>query len=118
MRAKQIANPIRLRLFVCLTSQRIYLKSILLISATMSQLPLVGKGAVESALRQRKRRPLFMADFAALPHDIEPETVQLEDVYLYNIDDLQTLIAQNRRTREAAAKQAEEAMVENTGDPL
>lgn len=82
----------------------------IVISATSSQLPLVGKGAVESALRHRKHRPIFMADLA-IPRDIEPEVAQLEDVYLYNLDDLQTIIAQNWQNREAAAKQAE-AMVE------
>lgn len=88
-----------------------YLKDVdIVVSATMSQLPILGKGMIESALKYKKRRPLFMADLA-VPRDIEPEAGMLEDVYLYNIDDLQSVIAQNLKNREEAAKQAE-AMVE------
>lgn len=78
----------------------------IVISATASPLPILGKGAIESALKHRKRRPIFMADLA-MPRDIEVEAAQLEDVYLYNIDDLQAVIDQNRKDREQAAKQAE-----------
>ncbi len=89
-----------------------YIKDIdIVISATASQLPILGKGMMESALKLKKyRRPVFMVDLA-VPRDIEPEVAQLEDVYLYNIDDLQTVISQNMKNRETAAKQAE-ALVE------
>jgi len=85
----------------------LYMKDIdIVISATASQLPILGKGMMESALKSKKHRPVLMVDLA-VPRDIEPEVAQLEDVYLYNIDDLQTLISQNMKNREAAAKQAE-----------
>lgn len=84
-----------------------YIKSVdIVISATASQLPILGKGMIESTLKQRKHRPMLMIDLA-VPRDIEPEVAELEDVYLYNIDDLQNLIQQNKRHRESAAKQAE-----------
>ena len=84
-----------------------YLKEVdMIVTATASQLPILGKGALESALHSRKRRPIFIADLA-VPRDVEPEVGQLEDIYLYHLDDLHTLIAQNLQDRADAAKQAE-----------
>ena len=84
-----------------------YIKSAdIVISATASPLPILGKGMIESTLRQKKHRPMLMIDLA-VPRDIEPEVAALKDVYLYNIDDLQNLIKQNLKNRESAAKQAE-----------
>ena len=79
----------------------------IVISSTASPLPILGKGAVERALKARKHRPVFMVDIA-VPRDIEPEVSELGDVYLYTVDDLQEVIAENRRSREEAAEQAEE----------
>ena len=76
------------------------------ISSTASQLPVLGKGAVESALKKRKHKPMFMVDIA-VPRDIEPEVGQLDDIYLYTVDDLKSVIEVNRRQREDAANQAE-----------
>jgi glutamyl-tRNA reductase len=77
-----------------------------MITATASQLPIIGKGMIESVLKQKKRRPMLMIDLA-VPRDIEPEVSQLEDVYLYNLDDLQDMINANLKNRQRAAKQAE-----------
>ena len=79
----------------------------IVISSTGSQLPILGKGSVESALKKRKRKPMFMVDLA-VPRDIEPEVEQLADVYLYTVDDLQYTIEQNMNSRRQAAEQAEE----------
>lgn len=78
----------------------------LIVAATATQLPVLGKGAVERVAKQRARRPLFIADLA-VPRDVEPEVGELADVYLYNIDDLQSTIATNKNHREQAAQQAE-----------
>ena len=78
----------------------------ILFSSTASQLPLLGKGAVESALRKRKHRMMFMVDLA-VPRDIEIEVGSLEDVYLYTVDDLSEVIEENRRSREQAAEEAD-----------
>lgn len=78
----------------------------ILFSSTASQLPLLGKGAVESALRKRKHRMMFMVDLA-VPRDIEIEVGSLEDVYLYTVDDLSEVIEENRRSREQAAEEAQ-----------
>ncbi|MDD5578098.1 MAG: glutamyl-tRNA reductase [Methylobacter sp.] len=79
----------------------------IVVSSTASQLPILGKGRVESALKKRKHKPMFMVDLA-VPRDIEAEVEQLRDVYLYTIDDLQATIDQNMDSRRQAAEQAEE----------
>jgi len=79
----------------------------IVISSTASQLPILGKGRVESALKKRKHKPMFMVDLA-VPRDIEAEVEQLSDVYLYTVDDLQNTIDQNMNSRREAAEQAEE----------
>ncbi|CAG7857387.1 partial glutamyl-tRNA reductase, partial [biofilm metagenome] len=79
----------------------------IVISSTASQLPILGKGSVESALKKRRNKPMFMVDLA-VPRDIEPEVEQLPDVYLYTVDDLQNTIDQNLDSRRRAALQAEE----------
>ncbi|WP_411726575.1 glutamyl-tRNA reductase [Methyloglobulus sp.] len=79
----------------------------IVISSTASHLPILGKGSVESALKKRRYKPMFMVDLA-VPRDIEAEVEQLRDVYLYTVDDLQNTIDQNMDTRRRAAEQAEE----------
>ncbi|PCJ31557.1 MAG: glutamyl-tRNA reductase [Gammaproteobacteria bacterium] len=79
----------------------------IVMSSTASQLPILGKGTVERALKQRKRRPIFMVDIA-VPRDIEPEVASLEDIYLYCVDDLHDIIEENLQSRRDAAEQAEE----------
>ncbi|MDA9296237.1 glutamyl-tRNA reductase [Porticoccaceae bacterium] len=78
----------------------------IVISSTASQLPVLGKGAVESALKKRRHKPMFMVDIA-VPRDIEPEVETLEDVYLYTVDDLQEVIQGNLRARQSAADVAQ-----------
>ena len=79
----------------------------IVISSTASQLPVLGKGAVEAALKSRKRRPIFMVDIA-VPRDIEPQVADLPDVYLYTVDDLRDIIDHNVRLRVAEADKATE----------
>jgi glutamyl-tRNA reductase len=79
----------------------------IVISSTAAPLPILGKGAVESAIRKRRHRPMFMVDIA-VPRDIEPEVSELEDIYLYTVDDLQQVISESLASRQAAAEQAEE----------
>ncbi|TXH70395.1 MAG: glutamyl-tRNA reductase [Thiothrix sp.] len=81
-------------------------KADIVISSTAAPLPIIGKGMVERALKARKHRPMFMVDIA-VPRDIEPEVGQLDDVYLYTVDDLQSVIEENLQSRRAAAEQAE-----------
>ena len=76
------------------------------VSCTASSLPLIGLGAVERALKRRKHKPMFMVDLA-VPRDIEQEVGQLDDVYLYTVDDLSKLVQSAGEKRQAAVQQAE-----------
>ena len=77
-----------------------------IVSCTASTLPIIGLGAVERALKQRKHRPMFMVDLA-VPRDIEPEVKALEDVFLYTVDDLASVVQTGQAQRQAAVAQAE-----------
>lgn len=79
----------------------------IVISSTASPVPILGKGSIEKAMRKRKRKPMYMVDIA-VPRDIEAEAGELQNLYLYTVDDLHDIIADNVRSREDAAKQAEE----------
>ena len=77
-----------------------------IVSCTASVLPIIGLGAVERALKKRRRRPIFMVDLA-VPRDIEPEVKALSDVYLYTVDDLASVVQTAQANRQAAVAQAE-----------
>lgn len=79
----------------------------IVISSTASPLPLIGKGTVQRALRKRKRRPMFLVDIA-VPRDIEPEVAELDDAYLYTVDDLHDVVEENINSRRHAAMEAED----------
>lgn len=83
----------------------------IVISSTASQLPIIGKGLVERALKQRRRKPMLLIDLA-VPRDIEEEVAELSDAYLYSVDDLQQIVEQNLASRQEAAAQAEELIEE------
>ncbi|WP_286269200.1 glutamyl-tRNA reductase [Thalassotalea hakodatensis] len=85
----------------------------IVISSTGSTLPIIGKGMVENALTKRKHRPVFMVDLA-VPRDIEEQVSDLEDVFLYTVDDLQGIIAKNIENRRKAAVDAEAIVTEQT----
>lgn len=78
----------------------------IVISSTASPLPILGKGMVEQALRARKGRPIFMVDLA-VPRDIEVQVGDLDNVYLYSVDDLRDIIDDNVKSRTAEAQKAD-----------
>lgn len=78
----------------------------IVVTCTASPLPLLGKGLVERALRQRKRRPIFMVDLA-VPRDVEPEVGELDDIFLYTVDDLAEIVRDGLDARQGAVAQAE-----------
>ncbi|MGB2102286.1 MAG: glutamyl-tRNA reductase [Porticoccaceae bacterium] len=83
----------------------------IVISSTASQLPVLGKGAVEAALKKRMHKPMFMVD-VAVPRDIEPQVEDLDDVYLYTVDDLEEVIQDNLKARQSAANLAQKIVDE------
>lgn len=78
----------------------------IIVSSTASTLPIIGKGVIESTLKKRKNKRMFMVDLA-VPRDIEPEVAKLANVYLYTVDDLKEVVSDNMDSRKQAAKQAE-----------
>ena len=82
-------------------------------SSTASTLPILGKGAIESALKKRKNRPIFIVDLA-VPRDVEPQVSELNNVYLYTVDDLQQVITENVASRKQAAVEAEKIVDDQT----
>jgi glutamyl-tRNA reductase len=74
----------------------------IVISCTANADPMITKAMAAAALKTRRRRPIFMVDLA-VPRDIEPAVADLEDIYLFSIDDLQQLVDENRQSREQAA---------------
>ena len=78
----------------------------IVVSSTGSPLPLVGLGMVERALKRRKRKPIFMVDLG-VPRDIEREVAELDDVYLYTVDDLGKVVSSGLESRRAAVGDAE-----------
>ena len=82
-------------------------------SSTGSTLPILGKGAFESALKERKNRAMFVVDLA-VPRDVEPQVGSLNNVYLYTVDDLQQVVTNNLRTRQQGAVEAEKIVADQT----
>ncbi len=78
----------------------------IIITSTASQLPIVGLGMIERAIKSRRHRPIFMVDLA-VPRDIEAEVMQLDDVFLYTVDDLAQVVSDGMGSRQEAAVDAE-----------
>ncbi len=83
-----------------------------MVSCTASSLPILGKGTVERAIKARRRRPMFMVDLA-VPRDIEPEVAEMDDVFLYTVDDLGQMVKTGVDARQSAVAQAE-AIIETS----
>lgn len=77
----------------------------MVVSATSSELPIIGKGSIEAAMLARKYKPMVLIDLA-IPRDFEPQIKGMDSVYLYDLDDLQGVVACNQKAREHAALQA------------
>jgi len=105
-RAESMANKIGADVITLAQIPEVMGQADIVISSTGSTLPLIGKGMVEQALTKRRHQPIFMVDLA-VPRDIEEQVGDLEDVFLYTVDDLQSIIAQNLENRRKAAVEAE-----------
>ena len=78
----------------------------IIVTCTASPLPILGKGMVERALKARKHRPLFIVDLA-VPRDVEAEVAELDDVFLYTVDDLAEVVRDGMDARQGAVHEAE-----------
>ena len=89
--------------------------AVIIISSTASPLPIIGKGMVERALKNRRNQPMLLVDIA-VPRDVEPEVGKLSNAYLYSVDDLQSIISHNLAQRKAAAVEAETIVAQETSE--
>jgi glutamyl-tRNA reductase len=105
-RAKELAERFGAEAVLLSEIPEKLISSDMVISSTASQLPILGKGAVEHALKVRKHRPILMVDIA-VPRDIEEQVGELSDVYLYTVDDLTEIVDENKRSREDEARKAD-----------
>ncbi|WJG08251.1 glutamyl-tRNA reductase [Aliiglaciecola sp. LCG003] len=105
-RAQELAQQIGAEVVTLAQVPSILHQADIVISSTASTLPIIGKGMVESALKDRKHKPIFFVDLA-VPRDIESEVAELDDAYLYSVDDLQHIVEQNLANRQQAADEAE-----------
>ena len=83
----------------------------IVVASTASPHAIITRGMAAEALRARKRRPIFMVDIA-VPRDIEPEVAELEDVYLFTVDDLQSVVNENMENRRQAAREADKMIAQ------
>ena len=113
-RAEQMANQIGAEVITLSQIPEHMSKADIVISSTGSTLPIIGKGMVEQALAKRRHQPIFMVDLA-VPRDIEEQVGDLDDVFLYTVDDLQSIIAQNLENRRKAAVEAESIVDNQSG---
>ncbi|MDF2179388.1 glutamyl-tRNA reductase [Aliiglaciecola sp. CAU 1673] len=105
-RANELAEPLGAQVMTLSQIPEHLAQADVVISSTASQLPILGKGVVETALKQRRHQPMFLVDLA-VPRDIEAEVAELDDAYLYTVDDLQEIVQQNLASRQTAAEAAE-----------
>ncbi len=79
----------------------------IIVSCTASTLPILGKGLLERVVKARRHAPIFIVDLA-VPRDVEPEAAELDDVFLYTIDDLSNVIKDNLQIRKESVVEAEQ----------
>jgi glutamyl-tRNA reductase len=79
----------------------------IVVSSTASQHQIISKSMVESAIQARGGKPVFLVDLA-VPRDVEPSVADIEDAYLYSVDDLNHVVGENAKARASAARLAEE----------
>ncbi len=114
-RARSVADPLGAEAISLADIPKRLSDADIVVSSTASQLPILGKGAVERALKIRRHRPMFMVDIA-VPRDIETEVGDLNDVYLYSIDDLKDVVQENLQSRLKAAREAEKIIDTQVAD--
>jgi glutamyl-tRNA reductase len=85
----------------------------IVVTCTASTLPIIGKGLLERVIKQRRHAPVFIVDLA-VPRDVEPEAGELDDVFLYSVDDLSAIVKDNLQIRRESVVHAEALIAEHT----
>lgn len=116
-RARELCDKLSVNAEPCLLSElpKILHEYDVVVSSTASQLPIIGKGMVERALKQRQNMPVFLLDLA-VPRDIEAEVGDLNDAYLYTVDDMANIVQSGKEARQKAAAAAEAMVMEKVDE--
>ena len=85
----------------------------IVVTCTASTLPIIGKGLLERVVKQRRHRPVFIVDLG-VPRDVEAEAEELNDVFLYSVDDLSEIVKGNLQVRREAVAEAERMIAEQS----
>ena len=91
--------------------QQVLATTDVVVTATGSPTPIITSNQVEAVMRTRRNRPLFIMDIA-VPRDVEASAGTIEQVFLYNIDDLQAIVSENLARRSAQITKAEVIVAE------
>ena len=89
-------------------------KADIILSSTGAPHTIIGAGDLEAVMRRRRQKPMFFIDIA-IPRDIDPAVNNVENVYLFTVDDLQEVVASNLQQRKEEANKAEEIVNEEIG---
>ncbi len=84
------------------------------ISSTGAQRPIINRAELESAMRKRPNRPMFVIDIA-VPRDVAADAGEIENLFLYDIDDLQKVVDENLGQRRHEAERAEAIVAQEAG---
>jgi glutamyl-tRNA reductase len=105
-RAAQLASRVRANAITLNELPERLAQFDIIVTSTASSLPILGKGILERAIKARRHSPMFIVDLA-VPRDVEPEVAELDDVFLYSVDDLASIVKDNLQIRVEAVREAE-----------
>ena len=107
LRAEKLAQELDAKAIPWAAFPEYLVQTDIVLSSTSAPQPIIHKTMVQEVMRARKHRPMFFIDIA-VPRDIDPAINALENVFLYNIDDLENVVEANRRERQQEAMAAED----------
>jgi glutamyl-tRNA reductase len=110
-RAAQLASRVRANAITLNELPERLAQFDIIVTSTASSLPILGKGILERAIKARRHAPMFIVDLA-VPRDVEPEVAELDDVFLYSVDDLASIVKDNLQIRVEAVREAEAMIAE------
>lgn len=113
-RAEELASAVDGRAVPWVELMHALARADIVITATGSQLPILSRTQIESVMGRRRRDPLFIIDIA-IPRDVDPTAGEIEQVFLYNVDDLQAIVQENLTRRGAEIERAERIVSDEVG---